>query len=304
MEDAEVLAVHASSMGGSFQGGSCLGWAVSTGGCVRGQYRISSKPNLKNTSLSHPANLRELLGATCSLDAALSPALFPVALGCSLCSCTFDDWLMSVNHGVWVCLCFHFSPGSHLHLLYMKGPLCFAATQRGFMVWTEMQKGQTKPLQSSAAVLPLFSPLLREVPAVQFPPASSHRTDPLHLTVVWYPWCSCSWLVGCLGSSVFLLASAEMLHFWNEVCCLHVKWHGAFSQLSWQPQAWRIAGWRAAKGKHSEKKLKKKIPCGQLPELGARLIRTPHCLSETNVLIKSIVVGLDGTKCYWVTSQL
>lgn len=36
----------------------------------------------------------------------------------------------------------------------------------------------------------------------------------------------------------------------------------------------------------------------QLPEFDARLIRTPHCLSETNVQIKSIVVGLDGTKCF------
>lgn len=47
---------------------------------------------------------------------------------------------------------------------------------------------------------------------------------------------------------------------------------------------------------------KKNIPHRQLPEVGARLIRTPYCLSETNVLITSIVVGLDGTKCYWVTS--
>lgn len=47
-----------------------------------------------------------------------------------------------------------------------------------------------------------------------------------------------------------------------------------------------------------KKNKNKKIPCRQLPEFGARLIRTPHCLSETNVLIKSIVVGLDGTKCY------
>lgn len=59
-------------------------------GCEQGQYKISPKPKLKS-ALSHPAGLRELLGATCCLDAELSPALFTVTLGCSLCSCTFDD---------------------------------------------------------------------------------------------------------------------------------------------------------------------------------------------------------------------
>lgn len=151
MEDVECK--HAS------QGGSCLGWAVSKEGCVRGQNKISPKPKLKNT-LSHPAGLRELLGATCCLDAELSPALFTVTLGCSLCSSTFDDWLTSVNHCVLVCSCALTSPlGSHLHLLCVKGPLHFAETHRGFVVWAEVQKEPTKPVQSSATLV-LF-PLLR-----------------------------------------------------------------------------------------------------------------------------------------------
>lgn len=56
---------------------------------------------------------------------------------------------------------------------------------------------------------------------------------------------------------------------------------------------------KSCQGQAFRKKIKiKKIPCMQLPEFDARLIRTPHCLSETNVQIKSIVVGLDGTKCF------
>lgn len=141
------------------------------------------------------------------------------------------------------------------------------------------------------------------VAAVWFPPVRSCRTDPLHLAVVWCPRCSCGRLVGCLGNSVFLLVLLQKCYIseMKYVLCMS-NGMGRFPSSPGSPQAWHIACWRAAKGKHLGGKKKKKILRRQLPEFGARLIRTPHCLSETNVLIKSIVVGLDGTKCYWVTS--
>lgn len=178
-----------------------------------------------------------------------------------------------------------------------------------FLVWAawkvaEVQKKPTNPLQRSGAVLPLSTPLFWVLSGCSLVSTSEVLQD--------WPFASGCGLMssmlmwsagGMSGEQCFPpCTSAEMLHFWNEVCSLHVKWHGTFSQLSWQPTGLAYCMLKSSQGQAFRGKKKKKILRRQLPEFGARLIRTPHCLSETNVLIKSIVVGLDGTKCYWVTS--
>lgn len=132
-----------------------------------------------------------------------------------------------------------------------------------FLIWAawklaEMQKEPTnQPIAEKwySATLVRSAVFGCSVAAVQFPPARSCRTDPSDLTVVWYPQCSCAWLVGCLGNSVFLPVLLQKCYIseMKYVICMS-NGMGHFHRSLGSPQAWHIAYWRAAKGKHLGKK--------------------------------------------------
>lgn len=64
------------------------------------------------------------------------------------------------------------------------------------------------------------------VTTVWFPPVTSQGTGPLRLTAMSLMF---MWLIDGRSAEQQLppCASAELLHFWNEVCSLHVKWQWA-----------------------------------------------------------------------------
>lgn len=134
-----------------------------------------------------------------------------------------------------------------------------------FLVWAawkvaEVQKEPTNPLQRSGAVLPLSTPLFWVLSGCSLVSTSEVLQD--------WPFASGCGLMssmlmwsagGMSGEQCFPpCTSAEMLHFWNEVCSLHVKWHGTFSQLSWQPTGLAYCMLKSSQGQAFRRKKKKK----------------------------------------------